>query len=173
LFSCSSSFPKRIEDVTCHHLSGLFYLARHVAALLSQLAAAKGLSIVKIIGIEFLKTVVFEGETIEGAPPLWCAAAAGHLALVKLLVKRGAKVNSITKTNSTPLRAACFDGHYDIVKFLVNNGAGKRREALIYGNSARFLAILRVDDAFVNNNEKRFLFFLQISRWQIDTGIRV
>ncbi|RLU16996.1 hypothetical protein DMN91_011065 [Ooceraea biroi] len=68
-------------------------------------------------------SVVFEGETIEGAPPLWCAAAAGHLALVKLLVKRGAKVNSITKTNSTPLRAACFDGHYDIVKFLVNNGA--------------------------------------------------
>ncbi|XP_020292447.1 protein fem-1 homolog CG6966 isoform X2 [Pseudomyrmex gracilis] len=68
-------------------------------------------------------SVVFEGETIEGAPPLWCAAAAGHLALVKLLVKRGAKVNSITKTNSTPLRAACFDGHYDIVKFLVQHGA--------------------------------------------------
>ncbi|XP_014475910.1 PREDICTED: protein fem-1 homolog CG6966 isoform X1 [Dinoponera quadriceps] len=68
-------------------------------------------------------SVVFDGETIEGAPPLWCAAAAGHLALVKLLVKRGAKVNSITKTNSTPLRAACFDGHYDIVKFLVQHGA--------------------------------------------------
>lgn len=68
-------------------------------------------------------SVVFEGETIEGAPPLWCAAAAGHLALVKLLVRRGAKVNSITKTNSTPLRAACFDGHYDIVKFLVQHGA--------------------------------------------------
>lgn len=71
--------------------------------------------------------MVFEGETIEGAPPLWCAAAAGHLALVKLLVKRGAKVNSITKTNSTPLRAACFDGHYDIVKFLVQHGAGEKR----------------------------------------------
>ncbi|XP_018054387.1 PREDICTED: protein fem-1 homolog CG6966 isoform X1 [Atta colombica] len=68
-------------------------------------------------------SVVFEGETIEGAPPLWCAAAAGHLSLVKLLVRRGAKVNSITKTNSTPLRAACFDGHYDIVKFLVQHGA--------------------------------------------------
>ncbi|XP_066599113.1 protein fem-1 homolog CG6966 isoform X2 [Prorops nasuta] len=68
-------------------------------------------------------SVVFDGETIEGAPPLWCAAAAGHLALVKLLVRRGAIVNSTTKTNSTPLRAACFDGHYDIVKFLVQYGA--------------------------------------------------
>ncbi|XP_033224335.1 protein fem-1 homolog CG6966 isoform X2 [Belonocnema kinseyi] len=68
-------------------------------------------------------SVVFDGETIEGAPPLWCAAAAGHLSVVKLLVRRGAKVNSTTKTNSTPLRAACFDGYFEIVKFLVQHGA--------------------------------------------------
>ncbi|KAK0161085.1 hypothetical protein PV327_009600 [Microctonus hyperodae] len=68
-------------------------------------------------------SVVFDGETIEGARPLWCAAAAGHLALVKLLVRRGAKLNATSKTNSTPLRAACFDGHYEIVKFLVQRGA--------------------------------------------------
>ncbi|XP_043276801.1 protein fem-1 homolog CG6966 isoform X2 [Venturia canescens] len=73
--------------------------------------------------IEQPGSVVFDGETIEDAPPLWCAAAAGHHALVILLVRRGAKVNSTTKTNSTPLRAACFDGHYNIVKFLVNHGA--------------------------------------------------
>ncbi|XP_023289879.1 protein fem-1 homolog CG6966 [Orussus abietinus] len=73
--------------------------------------------------IEQPGSVVFDGETIEGAPPLWCAAAAGHIALVKLLVKSGAKVNSTTKTKSTPLRAACFDGHVAIVKFLVEHGA--------------------------------------------------
>ncbi|KAK9305314.1 hypothetical protein QLX08_003583 [Tetragonisca angustula] len=67
--------------------------------------------------------VMFDGEMIERAPPLWCAAAAGHLALVKLLVKNGARVNSTTKTHSTPLRAACFDGHFDIVRFLVTHGA--------------------------------------------------
>lgn len=71
-----------------------------------------------------LVSVVFDGETIEGAPPLWCAAAAGHEAVVKLLVRHGANVNSITKTNSTPLRAACFDGHFDIVKFLIEKKAG-------------------------------------------------
>lgn len=73
--------------------------------------------------IEQPGSVTFDGETIEGAPPLWCAAAAGHLPLVKLLVRAGANVNSTTRTHSTPLRAACFDGHYDIVKFLVENGA--------------------------------------------------
>jgi ankyrin repeat protein len=70
-------------------------------------------------------TVVFDGETIEGAPPLWCAAAAGHLPVVRLLVRNGACVNSTTRTNSTPLRAACFDGHFEIVKFLVDHGAGE------------------------------------------------
>ncbi|KAI8434513.1 hypothetical protein MSG28_012517 [Choristoneura fumiferana] len=73
--------------------------------------------------IEQAGSVTFDGETIEGAPPLWCAAAAGHLPLVRLLVRAGANVNSTTRTHSTPLRAACFDGHYDIVKFLVENGA--------------------------------------------------
>ena len=72
-------------------------------------------------------SVTFDGETIEGAPPLWCAAAAGHNSIVELLTERGANVNSTTKTNSTPLRAACFDGHFDIVQFLVERGAGKRR----------------------------------------------
>lgn len=67
---------------------------------------------------------MFDGETIEGAPPLWCAAAAGHLNIVKLLIRENAVVNSTTKTNSTPLRAACFDGHYEIVKYLVEHGAG-------------------------------------------------
>lgn len=74
--------------------------------------------------------MTFDGETIEGAPPLWCAAAAGHLPLVKLLVRAGANVNSTTRTHSTPLRAACFDGHYDIVKFLVDNNAGKNPPAV-------------------------------------------
>ncbi|XP_071865780.1 protein fem-1 homolog CG6966 isoform X2 [Bombus fervidus] len=67
--------------------------------------------------------VMFDGEMIERAPPLWCAAAAGHLVLVKLLVRNGAQVNATTKTLSTPLRAACFDGHFDIVRFLVGHGA--------------------------------------------------
>jgi ankyrin repeat protein len=74
---------------------------------------------------DLIGSVTFDGETIEGAPPLWCAAAAGHLDIVRLLTQWGANVNSTTKTNSTPLRAACFDGHFEIVQYLVQSGAGK------------------------------------------------
>ncbi|XP_017143885.1 protein fem-1 homolog CG6966 [Drosophila miranda] len=73
--------------------------------------------------VEQVGSVSFDGEPIEDAPPLWCAAAAGHLGIVKMLVRRAANVNSTTRTNSTPLRAACFDGHYEIVKYLVHHGA--------------------------------------------------
>lgn len=55
-------------------------------------------------------------QVIEGAPPLWCAAAAGHMDIVKFLIRSGADVNKTTLTNSTPLRAACFDGHTSIVQ---------------------------------------------------------
>jgi len=73
--------------------------------------------------IEQSGSVTFDGETIEGAPPLWVASAAGHAAIVRFLVRRGASVNCTTKTNSTPLRAACFDGHFEIVKYLIEHEA--------------------------------------------------
>ena len=65
----------------------------------------------------------FESFVIDGASPLWCASGAGHLPIVKFLIKSGADVNHTTKSNSTPLRAACFDGRADIVKYLIENGA--------------------------------------------------
>lgn len=68
-------------------------------------------------------TVKFNGYVIEGASALWAAAGAGHLNVLKTLVKAGANVNHATKTNSTPLRAACFNGRLDIVKYLINHQA--------------------------------------------------
>lgn len=68
-------------------------------------------------------TVKFNGYVIEGASALWAAAGAGHLSVLKTLVKAGANVNHQTKTNSTPLRAACFNGRLDIVKYLIDHQA--------------------------------------------------
>ncbi|KAG6457170.1 protein fem-1 homolog B isoform X1 [Manduca sexta] len=83
------------------------------------------------VRLETEGTVKFDEYVIEdnfffyslGATALWCAAGAGHLGIVKRLVRAGANVNHATKTLSTPLRAACFDGRLDIVKYLVRHGA--------------------------------------------------
>ena len=60
---------------------------------------------------------------VADAPPLWCAAAAGHLRVVECLVQNKADPNCTTQTNSTPMRAACFDGHLGIVKYLLAHKA--------------------------------------------------
>jgi len=73
--------------------------------------------------LEQIGNVEFDGEIVRGVTALWCAAAAGHLNIVRGLVELGAKVNSTTKLQSTPIRAACYDGHLDIVCYLVSAGA--------------------------------------------------
>merc|ERR1712013_90132 len=73
--------------------------------------------------VEAEGVVKFDGHMIEWATALWCAAGAGHQAIVESLVDAGADVNHVTKTNSTPLRAACFEGRLDIVKFLCEKKA--------------------------------------------------
>ncbi|VDK40693.1 unnamed protein product [Taenia asiatica] len=73
--------------------------------------------------MEQVGTVHFDGEAVEGVTPLWCAAAANYLEIVRFLVDRGADVNRTTITNSTALRAACFDGHEEVVRYLVERGA--------------------------------------------------
>ena len=40
--------------------------------------------------------------------PLWCAAVSGHVEIVKVLLKYGAKVDTMTDTGSTPLRSSCY-----------------------------------------------------------------
>lgn len=64
-----------------------------------------------------------DDRSIHFVTPLWCAAVAGKLPVVRCLVKRGANVNSVSDTGSTPVRSACFMTHLDIVTYLVENGA--------------------------------------------------
>ncbi|NXS13599.1 FEM1A protein, partial [Neodrepanis coruscans] len=85
-------------------------------------------------------SVSFDGETIEGAPPLWAASAAGHLGVVRSLLDHGASVNQTTLTNSTPLRAACFDGHLEIVRYLVGERGADLEVANRHGHTCLMIS---------------------------------
>ncbi|KAL1485923.1 hypothetical protein MTO96_031657 [Rhipicephalus appendiculatus] len=67
---------------------------------------------------------VTDDHSIHFVTPLWCAAVAGKLAVVKQLVDYGANVNSVSDTGWTPVRSACFMSHREVVMYLVNHGAG-------------------------------------------------
>lgn len=75
------------------------------------------------IDMEQEGTVKIDGDLIECCTPLWMASLGGHLAIVRLLLERGAEVNHTTLTNSTPLRAASFNGHTEVIRCLVAHGA--------------------------------------------------
>lgn len=64
-----------------------------------------------------------DDRSVHHVTPLWCAAVAGKLAVIKCLVSHGADINAVSDTGSTPVRSACFMTHLDIVEYLVENGA--------------------------------------------------
>ncbi|KAH9528459.1 ankyrin repeat protein mann-cup [Dermatophagoides farinae] len=66
---------------------------------------------------------VHDDRSVHLVTPLWSAAVAGKIEVVKCLVKHGANVNSLSDTGSTPVRSACFMTNLEVVKFLTENGA--------------------------------------------------
>lgn len=68
------------------------------------------------VSLEAGSSVHFHGETNESTQWLWATSAAGHLDVVRCLLRHGASVNCTACTNSTPSRAACLDGHLEVVR---------------------------------------------------------
>ena len=66
---------------------------------------------------------VQEDRSRHQVTPLWCAAVANKLEVVKTLIKHGADINATSDTQSTPVRSACFMTNIEVVKYLVDNGA--------------------------------------------------
>ncbi|XP_074642183.1 protein fem-1 homolog A-like [Tubulanus polymorphus] len=66
---------------------------------------------------------VAEDRSKHMVTPLWCAAVANHVDVVKSLIQHGADVNGMSDTQSTPVRSACYMSNIDIVKLLVENRA--------------------------------------------------
>ncbi|XP_037091671.1 protein fem-1 homolog C-like [Pollicipes pollicipes] len=63
---------------------------------------------------------VANDRTRHRVTPLWCAAVAGRLPVVRCLCQHGADVNCQSDSGSTPVRSACFMTHLDIVVYLVS-----------------------------------------------------
>ena len=107
------------------------------------------------------------GHRYITASLLHIAAAVGSVAVVELLLERGADVEQRDGVRMTPLGVACRAGHMDVVDLLVRNGASvlakdsRGRSTLFeasYGGHTevvRFLlglGVLRVDDKDVNED---------------------
>ncbi|VVC87133.1 unnamed protein product, partial [Leptidea sinapis] len=59
--------------------------------------------------------------------PLWLAAVAARLPVLRVLLAAGANVDAASDSGSTPVRSACFMSHLDVVRLLVSRGADIHR----------------------------------------------
>ncbi|XP_055634300.1 protein fem-1 homolog C-like [Toxorhynchites rutilus septentrionalis] len=69
----------------------------------------------------------FEDYTVHNVTPLCAACGAGHLHLVKCLVRLGCNVNAVSGIGSSALEVACTNKDLEIVQYLVENGANIRK----------------------------------------------
>ncbi|KAF9811084.1 hypothetical protein SFRURICE_012483 [Spodoptera frugiperda] len=68
-----------------------------------------------------------DDRSVHCVTPLWCAAVAGRLEVLRVLADAGADVDAGSDSGSTPVRSACFMTHLDVVRFLVSRGADIHR----------------------------------------------
>jgi ankyrin repeat protein len=61
---------------------------------------------------------VHEEKTFHYSTPLWVAAVANHLPVVKLLVRLGANMNAISDSGSTAVRSACFMTNVEVGEYV-------------------------------------------------------
>ncbi len=72
-----------------------------------------------------------------GETPLHLAARHGHLAVVRELIERGAKVNESTRfTHATPLLYAAEQGRKSVIRLLLASGA-KKTSRDVFGKTAK------------------------------------
>jgi hypothetical protein len=76
--------------------------------------------------------------------PLWCAAAAGHLDVVRVLLKLRADINKTDDGGITPLMAATNAKHHEVVIWLVKAGANTQA---MYGNTCTAASMSRSNGA--------------------------
>ncbi|KPJ10037.1 Protein fem-1-like CG6966 [Papilio machaon] len=70
---------------------------------------------------------VADDQMVHSVTPLWCAAVAGRLAVLRVLADAGADLNACSDSGSTPVRSACFMTRAEVVEFLVERGADIHR----------------------------------------------
>jgi len=66
---------------------------------------------------------------------LMYAAKHRHCAIAKLLLNKGANVNTQGRRYSNALQAASFKGHKAVVKLLLNKGANVNTQEGYFGNA--------------------------------------
>ena len=127
-FACMGGHENIVSYLLSRPLFANYFINEQGTAFRTPLhyACESGsLNIVKIIMSNPEFRMDFSNKDSRSYIPLGCAAAGGHLDIVKYLIQaKGFDINQeATKTKRTALEEAVLNDHIEVVKFLVDNGA--------------------------------------------------
>jgi ankyrin repeat protein len=91
----------------------------------------------------------------HGRDGLILAASEGHLAIIDILIEKGASLSSHDRDGLNALSWACLKGHYNAALTLLNNGIDINH-ADFSGRTPLDLATFYGDVRLVKNNLKKF-----------------
>jgi ankyrin repeat protein len=103
----------------------------------------------------------------NGWTPLHCAARAGRLAVVKLLVESGASPKSETNYGSPAIWFAASEGHNDVLEYLMT----KEHETYSLMEDRRFVYNLMICGK--NHNNRPIEEFILVSPAPVDTAAKL
>ncbi|KAK4159902.1 hypothetical protein QBC43DRAFT_293521 [Cladorrhinum sp. PSN259] len=108
-------------DVTYNKLNSSRETPLHRAAAMDNFAAAE-----IILGYNHEGFYPLSAKDSFGRTPLWHAAAAGSVDIVRLFLDHGAHTEFQDSLGRTALHAACREGHWAVVESLLTGGASVR-----------------------------------------------
>ena len=135
------------EQRTCNHGHGpaavLLEINPHAVGVIYRVAGPEQAGGQETVMTLLAEKVEIDFTTHDSYTALAYAAGAGHLDLVKLLLKRGADVNKRGWLAKTPFAVAVEGGHLEVLKFLVaqkadihtrvQHGGGMINDAVFWG----------------------------------------
>ncbi|GLH16068.1 Transient receptor potential-gamma protein [Gryllus bimaculatus] len=111
--------------------------------------------------------MILKADNKNNWTPLHCAARAGYLDVVKLLVDSGASPKSETNYGSAPIWFAAAEGHNDVLKYLM----GKDHDTYNLMEDRRFVYNLMICSK--NNANKTIEDFVLVSPAPVDTAVKL
>jgi len=174
-FKCQDGFKLLMENCKSEEMGDLEFLLSNGApqdgyepyGMCPLMVASKNGFIHKVRFLLKNSLEFLNGKNKNGLSPLHFACINHHLEVARLLIEKGADVNTQDFYQETPLMVACKMNHRAIIELLLENEADVNRTNRI-GETPLILSLKYADSNYISNLKR--IEYLEMARYLIENG---